>query len=1236
VVDDNIMDVDLFANYNTYNKPAIGLIWAGSGAALSPAASTFSHSSAYYVPSVVANTYRSVTIPAGQSLALISFVVQQTTTSAAKASAERLVQLPPEALNGLSSQEQALVVNFAMPANGVSAMAPLPPLTGTITGVFKGFDGQTSTLYATRRVTLRSDSPYFARTYNSSADSTTGAFTFSYNQSNGYYLVPQTGFTLQGSVQMNIYTTDSTSPPISGSFAVGAVSAVQDIAFSNNGRITASVVRSDGTPVVNAAVVSTFGTPCPAGGYCTTTPDFYNAGSGSYILDFVQAGQHNLTATIPAPGGYGNTSLTVTGAVTAAVGVNNTVELRLPPLGSISGFVKNVAGAPVAGNSLSLSSTTNTSFRRSVSSTATGSYSFDDLPADTYLLQVSDISNYMIVYRYTVTVASGEAVVRDLPYTLSGTITGTVRFRTPSADTTYYPEYVPVEVRDPATGRVITSTNTAPGSYTTSPFASNSAPVEVRATLTVSGHTYTATATVNDFSSNGQQLNANLTLPVDRSTVLVQVVDPGGAPLLKPLSIELRTSAGQVAYSAPTSTGQYTFSGIITDQTSLTARVVFAGRSFDQVITLVPNGTATATFTMPLASLGGNVFIGDGITPLDSFSYSLKSADGTVTFPCGSYRNYWGDLLTNTTCTGTAGSWSLTDLSPQNAVIPRMIPIQSGDNLVLQVSYSGGTISYPFTYSGSPIMDATLPIFLVKGSVKLSDATVVPYNSVTMVLTDAVDPTVTTTYSGYSDANGNYTIMGAGVGSFTLMTQTGYGAQAVYPGGGTLTSNSMIQSGLDLIIEPTGSISGSVTRGAQIMSYTLVKVVLPDRGVSFGVNTDGNGRFTFIGIPFTSYTVTARGYDNSDNYVYSHTVSGALTAAAPTADVQVLFDLLPGTIFGTVRDSIGNAAFLYSPLTLTHVSDGVIYAYTSPDSLGRYQTGGLPADGYLIEFTGKEYSSGSGVQVAGSAYGVLSSNGVLQLDLTLQPELSVTTAVLTSAADSFTYGLNNGGVLAVGGNSTGTYHNPFASAHALRTSSAATDIATANGWNDVNGQLVIKPSAAAGLRVGRKIYHPVGGGYLRYLETFDNPGATPISMRPELHGSLAVPVNGTWSYVTDSSASGGRYVVEEVTADAAMPKLGMVMQGTGAVAAAVQTAASTAAIPDWAWNLEVPAGGKSCLLNFVFLGTPQDTTMAARAQALSALDSAGLTALGVDGDPLFGLIAEERACIKNFIVPPAP
>jgi hypothetical protein len=211
------------------------------------------------------------------------------------------------------------------------------------------------------------------------------------------------------------------------------------------------------------------------------------------------------------------------------------------------------------------------------------------------------------------------------------------------------------------------------------------------------------------------------------------------------------------------------------------------------------------------------------------------------------------------------------------------------------------------------------------------------------------------------------------------------------------------------------------------------------------------------------------------------------------------------------------------------------------------------------------------------------------------------------------------------------YGNPFTDLYQFRNGKIA-PYSWAIGWYDAVGQLVPVPAVASGMVFSRKLYSPAGGGYLRYLEMIDNPTGAVVTVAPEVFGTLAVSASGTWSYAADPATVGGYAIVQ---ADG-MPKVGMVMQGSGTVSASVQTVSATALAPDWAWNLDIAAGGRACILHFIFQAGPQDTTLDARAQALRNLDGAALNALGFDSDPLFGLTANERACIKNFNVPPAP
>ena len=104
------------------------------------------------------------------------FAVQQVVRASAQASAERLAQLPPEALTGLNGTEIAAIQNFAVPPDGSSTLPALPPLTGQVSGRVLASDGTTP--IATPGVRFRSTNLLFGRTFTTSSPAN-GTFSFS-------------------------------------------------------------------------------------------------------------------------------------------------------------------------------------------------------------------------------------------------------------------------------------------------------------------------------------------------------------------------------------------------------------------------------------------------------------------------------------------------------------------------------------------------------------------------------------------------------------------------------------------------------------------------------------------------------------------------------------------------------------------------------------------------------------------------------------------------------------------------------------------------------------------------------------------------------------------------------------------------------------------------------------------------------------------------------------------------
>ena len=219
-----------------------------------------------------------VTIQPGQSAIFMHFASQQTTRAGALAAAQRLTQLPPEALAGLSAEERGAIVNWIVPADGVSQLAPLPARTGAVSGRSITGDGVTGA--ALSRVTLTSPNhPYF--TPKTVTADTNGQFAFAN--------VALDTFALHATDAL----TSVTSPTANGSFTGGQTTAARDVVFTNTG-VVRGLVRRLGLPVAGAPV-SLFGSAISV--TVTTGAD------GRYVLPGLPAGSYTLLSQVVGSGG---------------------------------------------------------------------------------------------------------------------------------------------------------------------------------------------------------------------------------------------------------------------------------------------------------------------------------------------------------------------------------------------------------------------------------------------------------------------------------------------------------------------------------------------------------------------------------------------------------------------------------------------------------------------------------------------------------------------------------------------------------------------------------------------------------------------------------------------------------------------------------------------------------------------------------------------------------------------
>ena len=182
---DNVLDVSSTANPDHWiviedtavdagvgggqTLPSIADIFAGPGAALRASSASWL-SDTVLRQGILQEEFDGITVPPGGQISLLHFVVTQSNNTSALDSAQRLIQLPPEALAGIAPQDISTIQNFAMPPNGTSSVPPLEPLTGQVFGHVLASDA--STPMSNVAVTFQSNDPLFSRTLSTVSDET--------------------------------------------------------------------------------------------------------------------------------------------------------------------------------------------------------------------------------------------------------------------------------------------------------------------------------------------------------------------------------------------------------------------------------------------------------------------------------------------------------------------------------------------------------------------------------------------------------------------------------------------------------------------------------------------------------------------------------------------------------------------------------------------------------------------------------------------------------------------------------------------------------------------------------------------------------------------------------------------------------------------------------------------------------------------------------------------------------
>lgn len=360
VLDDNV-DQDPFLVSN--NLPATAHVLQGPGANLSLLTAQQLTNYTAEGRTRLETSFGTIVIPPGERVIFLHFVTQQTTRAAAEESAKRLVQLPPEAIFGLTADERADIVNFAIPQDGISALEPLEPLDGKIDG--DTLEADLATAVGGALVTFQSTNGLFGRTY-STVSNADGEFQFysSFNTAGSSLAVPRSQYKVVGTHPL----AGVKSPEIFGEFFFpDDVSSEVTIAFLGTGIITGVVSRPDNTVVSTGTVtatVSSMGNSVKV----NIGPD------GSYTIYGLKPGLATLVATMPVPNGTGLSGVT---SATVVDGQITTANIVIEDAGTILGTVFQ---GSVATPNVTVKLTGSGNFSRTTKTDTGGAYVFVDTP----------------------------------------------------------------------------------------------------------------------------------------------------------------------------------------------------------------------------------------------------------------------------------------------------------------------------------------------------------------------------------------------------------------------------------------------------------------------------------------------------------------------------------------------------------------------------------------------------------------------------------------------------------------------------------------------------------------------------------------------------------------------------------------------------------------------------------------------------------------------------------------
>ena len=1201
--------------------------------------------------------WNQVTLQPGESASYMHFGVQQVSRAAAELSAERLSQLPPEALSGLNPEELAQIRNFNVPADGVGTVEPLPALDGKVSLRVLASDGATPVRFADVR--FQSKHPLYPRALRAFSDEA-GRLTFQSEITNDWTTtVPVYGYNARTE-----YGSASVAASLDGDFAAGEKETTADLVFAETGIVRGTLRRHTGEAVTEGT----------ANLYRDNDPNPVAQGSvgadGGFNITLVPPGTYSLKPFV-RHGGFGGVLLTGPGVtVTVAAREVTGAELVLEPTGALTGVVTDATGAPVPDTRVTLIS--NPYLYDEALTDASGRYLFPHVAVREFTVRAEGVG----FVEEQVAVVQDQTTTKDLRLPAVGSLQVQVRHMNggAAANSSVWikrpgePSWAYNSKGQTDSGGRLVIDNVVAGTY------------DVRAGHPDAFEVFSVVAAT--LTSHGEVVPVAVSLP-GIGSINGRVKYPDGTPVAN-VFLQLFDGDEPVNYASTDGSGDYSFARVSVGKPLIVraydpadgalkdtnVRLTNEGEALALDVTLPARATVRLTVLRSNGSAYENarVEIRDGRGA--DFAHARDAgADGVAEFeqvPEGDFTVRAFNPVSNALAGSVSGAVTAADhgrvvevtltaapsgviqgtvfagdgqtpigrqlvrafhpttgaevrrVSADAAGRYRLDGLPSDVNAlrVLAQSPEGRRVAeqvVTFNEARDPLtLDLVVPSAVVKGTVRYTDGSPVRRPYMPLRIKDAAGVEYGYFYSGNDD--GTYAQIIDEVGPFTMTVRDSNLSEMEKQVSGVVESVN-VPVLLDIVMPPTGTVAGTVLDASNNPAtyapvYLLADPVWRRREAS----TDEQGRYSFPHVPAGGFVVQA-----AHPNVWALRVADGSVADAQTASVDVKLPAL-GTVRGRVFNADGSPA-AHADIVIQALEEGGPAGFAenwfSADASGNFEAAGIQVGKTRV---GAYLYDGG----AGWTESVVTAGDPVTADVTLGNGYMSWDDFYLKGADGFLYDVEGDGTLDDGGTVDGSLAGAYSWSYALNTGLDYPWFYSLAPVEEGGREIVLGPSAQRRLWVTRKVFSPAAGGFARTLDVLTNPAPYDITMPVTVEVSLDY---ASTRVVSSPANNGGLYAVTDGGGEERV-SLAHVFGGPGGrVAPAVEGLADGDDFFTFRYQVTVPAGQTVILMHF--------TAQRGKADAVGAASQAQALVNLSDPAALEGMTEEEKALVLNFNVPQA-